>query len=184
MRTWMAVAALTTVTLGLGAGTAQAQTGTPTVMVQTWYGKYLGRPIDAVNYYAYTQALQAGAPAYAVEAAILGSPEYYARCGSTPEMFVIALYRDVLGTTPLPQDVTYWAQQAALSGRPAVAARLMLLRPAVVVPMPGTAVPPVVPVTATPPLAMVVPTYTVEVPAVASPWMPPAVYGVQFRFTK
>src|SRR5262249_54434320 len=51
-----------------------------------------------------------------VEAAILGTPEFYARRGSTAGGFVDGLYSLVLGLTPSAADRAYWVDQVANKG--------------------------------------------------------------------
>ncbi len=76
-------------------------------LVEGWYARFLNRAPDA---YAggWINALRHGQSPEAVLAQILGSPEYYAKGGGTPEGFLQTLYRDVVGRPPYPQELAYW----------------------------------------------------------------------------
>jgi hypothetical protein len=143
--------------------------------LDSWYRRYLGRPVDQTG-------LEAWLPQLAkinVEAAILGSPEYYNRNGGTPEGFVTGLYVDVLGRQPAPSEVQGWLvrlqqlgwDRTALAGDflPAAATELSLRGQ----PQPGyqPAVPPIVqpPVTVAPYIA---PVYVYNSPWYSSGYRP------------
>src|SRR5205807_9810010 len=125
--------------------------------------RYLGRTADPIGLQDQLDALRQGTPPSVVEASILSGSEYYRRNGGTPEGFVIALYRDTLGTSPTPSEVAAWSQRAVLSGRNAVAAQVLAMRPAVA-PVTVYSLPP--PVVVSPPVTVVTPIYRpVYVPA-------------------
>jgi hypothetical protein len=79
------------------------------------YANLLQRPLDQGGAEGWLQALQAGATLEQVEAAILGSPEYYVRRGGgTDAGFLSAVYGDVLGRAIDPMGLAGWEQ--ALQG--------------------------------------------------------------------
>ena len=93
---------------GLGSLPGQAQACPEERLVQKWYLRYLHRPADPCGLESWARALRCGTPPVCVEAAILGSDEYYCAHGHCPRGFVIGLYEDVLRRTPCPHDVHYW----------------------------------------------------------------------------
>src|SRR5947209_8668091 len=112
MRYTIATLVAALMTVGLASGTADAQYSyRPQVaqddagVVTMWYQKYLGRDPDAVGLQTWVNQLRRGAP---VEASILGSDEYFARHGNTPESFVTGLYVEVLNRQPSAAEVQNW----------------------------------------------------------------------------
>jgi hypothetical protein len=79
----------------------------PQGLVEEWYARFLNRPPDAFAG-GWIDALRQGQPPEAVLAQILGSPEYYAKGGGTPDGFLQTLYSDVVGRAPFPQELGYW----------------------------------------------------------------------------
>ena len=107
MRSWvMAMAAVAG--LGLGGFPGEAQACPEERLVQTWYMKYLHRPVDPAGLDAWVQQMRCGLPALSVEAAILGSEEYWCTHGHSPHGFVAGLYEDVLGRRACPEEVHFW----------------------------------------------------------------------------
>ena len=162
MRSPSLFAILTATTLGIGAGSANAQSpGSERALVDSFYVRYLGRSADPVGLNDQVRALCEGTPPSVVEASILASPEYYHRHGSTPEGFVIGLYRDVLGTPPTATDLNVMVQRTIATGRNAVATQVLALRP--VMPVTVYSSPPVVvtpvPVVVTPSVRVITPVY-------------------------
>ena len=157
------LSALIAATLGLGAGTANAQVvSSERAVVESFYVRYLGRVADPVGLSDQVRALCDGTPARVVEASILASPEYYHRNGSTPEGFVVGLYRDVLGTVPNAIDRSIMTQRTIATGRNAVATQVLALRPvpAVTVYSPPPVVATPAPVVVAPaPVRVVTPVY-------------------------
>jgi hypothetical protein len=76
-------------------------------LVEGWYARFLNRAPDAFAG-GWIAALRRGQSPEAVLAQILGSPEYFARGGGTPQGFLHRLYRDVVGRPPFPQELNYW----------------------------------------------------------------------------
>jgi len=73
------------------------------------YQHYLGRGPDPAGQQAWLNAMNAGMTIEQLGANFIGSPEYYARAGSTPQGWVTKLYADVLGRTPDPSGLAFWA---------------------------------------------------------------------------
>jgi hypothetical protein len=69
-------------------------------LVQDAYGSFLQRPAEPAAQQWALQFLAAGGSVEQLDAAILGSPEYYAKHGSTTTGFVTGLYQDLLGKPP------------------------------------------------------------------------------------
>ena len=141
MRAFLTCAILTAAVLTVIPAPAQAQTISSADLVDSWYTRYLGRHVDPVGLADQTRALQRGVPVEAVEAGILSSTEYYLRSGSTPEGFVAALYRDVLGRRPTGHELNRDVNRALTLGRGAVASQILNERalasaPVVVAPAP------------------------------------------------
>ena len=145
MRNPIAIALLTVMTLTASATPAFAQPGTYVDLVDGWYHRYLGRHIDPIGRRDHVHALRHGTPPSVVEAAILSSPEYYLRHGGTPEGYVSALYREVLGRRATFHEFNRDVQHVLTCGRNEVALRVIALRSApVVVASPPVVVAPVV----------------------------------------
>lgn len=100
------------------AGNAQA-------LVASWYERYLRRPMDYAAA-GWVNSLNAGQQPSAVLAAILGSREYFLQTGGTPVAFITALYQDLSGNPPLPQQLDYWLGQMRFQSRRSVAYQLLL----------------------------------------------------------
>src|SRR5581483_2959385 len=107
MKRLMTLTILALGTLGATAALAHCPPN-PSGVVDGLYHKYLGRHPDAVGLNLYVADLQRGTPVDQVEASILGSPEYFRRNGSSPDGFVVGLFRDVLGQAPCPHDMKVW----------------------------------------------------------------------------
>jgi hypothetical protein len=108
--------------------TTATQAQTYATVVDTWYHRYLGRHADRVGFHDHVHALRHGTPAIRVEAAILSSPEYYARCGNCAEGYVIGLYRDVLGRTPCEADLVRWTRHLRRTCRHDLALDILAMR--------------------------------------------------------
>jgi hypothetical protein len=79
-----------------------------TTAVQGWYQQYLHRPLDPLGAQVWVNQLRSGAPPGTVLAGILGSDEYYRRCGGNEAAFVTGLYTDLVGRPPCAQDLANW----------------------------------------------------------------------------
>jgi hypothetical protein len=78
-------------------------------LVQNFYLRYLQRPADPCGLDNWVRQLRCGMPPECVEAAILGSEEYYCLHGHCPRRFVQALYADVLGRAACGDEIEFWA---------------------------------------------------------------------------
>jgi hypothetical protein len=111
MRSWKVLSVAAAVVVGFGAGEVKASHRETVDLVDGWYGRYLGRPADAVGLRTCVTDLRSGVDPIVVKASILASREYYVRHGATPEGFVIGLYRDVLGDRPCSHDLRLWCDR-------------------------------------------------------------------------
>jgi hypothetical protein len=110
------VMAAAILSLGLGAVSARAQGWDDVGLVQNWYLQYLQRPADECGLRSWVRQLRCGKPPECVEAALLGSDEYYRLHGCTPEGFVRGLYADVLGRAPGERDLGFWMGRLGACG--------------------------------------------------------------------
>jgi len=133
MRAFMTCAVLTVATLTITATPAFAQHTPAANLVDSWYHRYLGRHVDPAGQRDHVHALRHGTPAEVVESAILSSQEYYHRNGCTPEGFVAALYRDVLGRRPGPHEFGREVNYMLTHGRNASALRVISQRGSTIV---------------------------------------------------
>ncbi len=113
------------IALVFSVGAAAAQYGGPRAMVESWYRQYLGRDADPIGLHDHIQALERGTPPLLVQAAILGSAEYYRLNGANPEGFIVGLYRDVLRRPPTPAEMDVWLRRAARESRSDLATRFL-----------------------------------------------------------
>ena len=72
------------------------------------YDRYLQRSPGAAELSGWSAAMRAGRTQPQVEAAFLGSTEFYLRNGRTNTGFITGLYRNVLGRTPSQAEVDAW----------------------------------------------------------------------------
>jgi hypothetical protein len=84
-----------------------------TDFVTNTYLVYLGRTPDSGGLTFWLGQLQSGRTPDQVAAGILGSPEYFAKAGSTNQGFITALYADVLGRAPDTSGNTFWLNALA-----------------------------------------------------------------------
>jgi hypothetical protein len=77
-------------------------------MVAAWYWQFLRRSPEPAGLAAHLAVLHAGVAPIDVQAAIIGSDEYWRRQGSTARGFVRGLYADVLGRSAGPSEVANW----------------------------------------------------------------------------
>jgi hypothetical protein len=61
--------------------------------------------------------------------AILGSPEYYSKCGSTPEGFLTTLFQDLLGRAPTSREFANWRRYLDYESNQEVAYAVLLRHP-------------------------------------------------------
>ncbi len=161
MRAFITCAILTVATLTINAAPARAQTVDAADLVDSWYIRYLGRHVDPAGLSDQLRAIRHGTPLDVIEACILASPEYYIRNGNTPEGFVAALYRDVLGRRAGAHEFSRQVNHVLSEGRNAAALRVLAERnPTVVVASAPVYVTPAPVIVARPaPVVIVGPTY-------------------------
>ncbi|MBI3823021.1 MAG: hypothetical protein HY289_10140 [Planctomycetes bacterium] len=139
MRAFITCAVLTVTVLTVNS--ASAQTVDAGGLIDSWYHRYLGRHVDSAGLHDHLHAIRHGAPLDVVEASILASPEYYVRNGNTPEGFVAALYRDVLGRRAGAHEFSHQVNHVLREGRTAAALRIISERnPPVIVARPATVI--------------------------------------------
>jgi hypothetical protein len=105
MKTWAILGA--TVVALVGAGEARAY-GREAEIVQSFYHRYLHRPVDEAGLHGWVQHIRCGMSVGEVEARILGSDEYYITHGACPRKFIIGMCEDILGRTPRCDEVDNW----------------------------------------------------------------------------
>lgn len=76
-----------------------------------WYARYLGRPIDPAAMETWGRKLVRGDSPRQVEAALLGSREYFQRNGNNNIGFIRGLFRDVMSTEPQGGQLEYWLEK-------------------------------------------------------------------------
>ena len=88
-----------------------------TILVQNFYQSLLRRPADPAGLAFYVAALQAGATDESVEAALLGSDEYFQNSGGgTTDGFLQALFQDLLARPIDPASQAFFEQLLNGSG--------------------------------------------------------------------
>ncbi|MBX7169082.1 MAG: DUF4214 domain-containing protein [Pirellulales bacterium] len=85
-------------------------------LLDRFYQRYLGRPLDALGQAVWLTALKNGTRVDQVQFAILGSPEYFAKNGGTNTGFINALYHDLLNHDSTPGAVNYFLGLLAQPG--------------------------------------------------------------------
>jgi hypothetical protein len=91
-------------------------------IIRPAYHKFLGREADATGLAYWTNLMVNGLTDQQLEAGLIGSAEYYARAGGTNQLWVEAMYQDLLGRRPDPAGESYWlALLAAGTDRATVA---------------------------------------------------------------
>jgi uncharacterized delta-60 repeat protein len=80
------------------------------LVVTNLYNLLLNRVVDATGLQAWTSFLAAGGTSQQLEAALLGSDEYFALHGSTSQGLMAGVYNDVLHRSPDPSGSQSWGQ--------------------------------------------------------------------------
>jgi hypothetical protein len=125
MRTIITCSILAIATLSASPASAQTQYDRSADYVNSLYVRYLGRNADQHGLNDHMRALRNGATPDAIEAAILASPEYYARSGNTPEGYVAAMHRDVLGNRAHGREFNQHVRDVLTQGRQVVALHVL-----------------------------------------------------------
>jgi len=89
------------------------------------YDAALDRPPGAGDLEYWVDRLRAGERVVTLTALVYGSPEVYARAGSTAQGFVADVFPRIMGRTPSAADVSYWASEVPRRGRGGVAKALV-----------------------------------------------------------
>jgi hypothetical protein len=82
-------------------------------LVSQDYSHYLGRTPVPAEVDAWVRLMQQGTTDEQVLANFIGSTEYYEHTGGTDQAWVQAMYQDLLGRTPMQQEVDAWVQALA-----------------------------------------------------------------------
>jgi hypothetical protein len=101
----------------------------PATLVRSWYRQFLNRDADPSGMTTWTNALRSGSSPEFTLANILGSEEYYATAGYSPEGFVRKLLRDVTGREPTFSELQLWLGRLAFEDRRDVAYALLVRSP-------------------------------------------------------
>jgi hypothetical protein len=80
------------------------------IIIQAAYQQYLGRGADAGGLAYWTAQMRAGLTDERLEAAFIGSPEFYQHSGGTDRAWVDAMYENLLGRLPDQGGENYWLQ--------------------------------------------------------------------------
>jgi hypothetical protein len=92
------------------AASAQSQ-----AVVADWYNRYLHRAMGA-EAVGWAQDLDQGQDPTKLLAGILGSDEYYIRCGSTIQGYISTLFADVTGRQATAAEYNFWLNRLAQIG--------------------------------------------------------------------
>jgi hypothetical protein len=93
--------------------------------VNDWYRLFLNRTPDPVGQTEYVNLLRRGARPEEVQGRILASEEYWLMHGARPASWVAALYEDLLGRSPRPDEVRHWVSRLRGSDRPQIAVQFL-----------------------------------------------------------
>jgi hypothetical protein len=99
-------------------------------LVESWYQLFLHRPADEGGMRDFMDRLRRGASPLEVQAAMLGSDEYFRLNGSRDRAWIAAMYSDVLNRSPSPREVQGWVQSLRRSGGSRAGTALEFLRAA------------------------------------------------------
>ncbi|MDX1948516.1 MAG: hypothetical protein SFU86_24230 [Pirellulaceae bacterium] len=106
--------------------TAWAQRSSDEDLIRGWYRDYLGRQVGP-ELQAWLQLLRGGMSPVDLQAAILGSDEYYAQAGRDPQAFVNETLQAVTWTQPTNAEIRRWTDRlTALRGDRLALAREIL----------------------------------------------------------
>jgi hypothetical protein len=91
-------------------------------IIRPAYRKFLGRQADDAGLAYWVNRMVNGLTDQQLEAGFIGSAEYYTHTGGTNQLWVEAMYQDLLGRRPDAAGESYWlAQLAAGADRATVA---------------------------------------------------------------
>jgi hypothetical protein len=83
------------------------------IVIQGAYHQYLGRAADGPGLAYWIGQMQSGLTDQQLEAAFIGSPEFYQHAGGTDKAWVEALYSSLLGRPPDTAGWNYWTEALA-----------------------------------------------------------------------
>jgi hypothetical protein len=102
---------------GYGGGAGMGPGGQdPGELVGYWYERFLNRPPDPGGMNTWARNLVSGMSPQDAVARIIGSQEYYNKCGDNPAGFAHALFLDVAGRQPSPRDFAWVMGRLSSSG--------------------------------------------------------------------
>lgn len=107
---------------------AQYYNDEPTILVRSWYQRYLNREADSPGLILWTDSLRRGQSPEMVLASILSSPEYFTKGGGTPDGFLLTLFQDVASRPPTSAEMTRWLGRMFLAEQRVNVAYALLLR--------------------------------------------------------
>jgi hypothetical protein len=79
-------------------------------LISSWYQLYLDRAPDEPGMKDFLNRMQQGTSPEAIQAAMMGSEEYFTLHGSRKRAWVAGLYADVLDRSPEPDEINVWLQ--------------------------------------------------------------------------
>ncbi len=83
------------------------------IVIRAAYRKFLGRAADDAGLAYWINRMQNGLTDQQLEAGFIGSAEYYTHSGGTNQLWIEAMYHDLLGRGPDAAGESYWLQQLA-----------------------------------------------------------------------
>jgi hypothetical protein len=110
---------------GYGPPANPAYPENPATLIRSWYRQFLNRDADPSGLTTWTNTLRSGSSPDFTLAQIVGSDEYYAKAGSTPEGFVRTVFLDLTGRAPTYDEMPYWLRRLTFEDRRDVAYALL-----------------------------------------------------------
>jgi hypothetical protein len=86
-------------------------------IISEWHQLYLGRKPSDKEHAQMMQKVRVGTNGIAIQAAVVGSDEYYKKHGSTTQGFMNAVFSDVVGRKATPAEVATLQAQVNRFGR-------------------------------------------------------------------
>jgi hypothetical protein len=83
------------------------------IVIRAAYRKFLGRAADDAGLAYWINRMQNGLTDQQLEAGFIGSAEYYTHSGGTNQLWIEAMYHDLLGRSPDAAGEIYWLQKLA-----------------------------------------------------------------------
>ncbi len=111
MSPWRKPLMIVALTLAAGLVPSVAFAQSDVELVESYYRRYLHRRPDPLGLRNNLYLLRNGATPQDIQAALLGSGDYYNLQGAQDDLWVMGLYEDVLGRRPTNREVDYWLDQ-------------------------------------------------------------------------